>query len=137
LHTAIDDLESFLWVLLWAILHVIRHHAKLSTDEDKWITGLSNGDVQGLLAEKANIKDRLNDLMFCDGTSKGLKPFGRLLQIWFDYALQASRELGLELNNPSNNDKFQMFCHGWYEKYIKTGLGYMEDLPDTWSEIFS
>jgi hypothetical protein len=136
-HTAIDDLESFIWVLLWTLLHTIQRHDELSSDEADWLDGLLSDDYGRLAAEKAGIRTQIDDLITMAVTSKGLSALAPLLRTWLDLAHESFLLLEMKLKSRPVNDDFHAFCKGWYQKYIDTGLSHLQNLPMTWDDVFA
>jgi hypothetical protein len=134
-HTAIDDLESFqvVWVLLWAILQIISKKSKFSNRELAWITSLSSDSIPNLVADKDSIKGLL---IKPSKLSNGFIPFKDLFKSWFEYVDQSCiMDNGPHLLWKKNG--YQMYCRGWYEKYVNTGLLHLNEMPETWSEVFA
>ena len=132
-HTAIDDLESFVWVLLWAILQIISKKSEFSNRELAWITGLSSDSILNLVAHKDSIKGLL---IKPSKLSNAFIPFKDLFKSWFEYADQSCiMDNGPHLLGKEN--EYQMYCRGWYEKYVNTGLSHLNEMPETWSEVFA
>jgi hypothetical protein len=136
-HTAIDDLESFVWVLLWTLLHTIQRHDELSRKEAIWLDGLLSDDYGRLADAKASIRSQIDDLITMARTSKGLSALAPLLQTWSDLAHKSSLRLEMKLKSRPSNDDFHAFCKGWYQKYIETGLSHLQNLPMTWDDVFA
>jgi hypothetical protein len=105
-HTAIDDLESFVWVLLWTVLHTIQHHDELSRKEAIWLDGLLSDDYGRLADMKAGIGRQIDDLIMMARTLKGLSALAPLLQTWLDLAHKSSLLLEMTLESHTSNDDF-------------------------------
>jgi Fungal protein kinase len=80
-HTAIDDLESFMWVLLWAALHKAPSKSKMEQD---WIDTLSGHDVGAIINLKSSIMGKSETSSKADRQkfSKPLQSMWSLLLVW-------------------------------------------------------
>ena len=88
LHTAIDDLESFVWIVLWAILKTVKSPTSRELD---WLARISNDDVQAVANAKLGIIDVLTRLRI--ELFPELRPFRPLFQRWFLIARDAQLKL--------------------------------------------
>jgi hypothetical protein len=121
-HTAIDDLESFLWVLFWVSLE--RHHRQsdeLPSPEDRWWSTLNSDDVQKQLMKADIIRD-LKLLHEDEDAGFGpIKPFAKLILEWGDLADEAQSAVHRALKkDPACLDID--FHKGFYEKYLVIGF---------------
>ncbi|KDQ56361.1 hypothetical protein JAAARDRAFT_158429 [Jaapia argillacea MUCL 33604] len=110
IHTAIDDLESFIWVLIWAVAECIKiNKLEFSDDESRYIDDLCQEDVRSLVSRKKGIR-----YDYSTGPkrhpSKGFAPFGSLLHELLGAARSASEALDdllIALSASSNSDSQQ------------------------------
>ena len=135
IHTALDDLESFLWLLIWCIVHA-----------SKDIEGAkdANGGIQDMLnawsGDLASNKSKLvaaqhdwDDAVFKD-----------LIQEWLSIFRRASEEAERVVNRlpsiPLDNrqgsrwnyacDRLTSYCTDVYEEILKSGLNFLERIQD-------
>ncbi|KAH8108714.1 hypothetical protein DFH11DRAFT_1069847 [Phellopilus nigrolimitatus] len=92
LFTAIDDLESFAWMVLWCALHKLKNPTML---EAFWIEFLSSNTFRRVLYGKSSILDELSKELTRD-TSTFSKPLMLLLPLvskWLSVAQKATDRL--------------------------------------------
>jgi hypothetical protein len=129
-HTAIDDLESFLWVLLWVPLE--RHCVKFNQadNESQWWKTL-NSAVIAVQASKGMIIQELMEGMQ-DGTNLGsIRLFADLIQCWHNIARDGRIAVGKVLHG----DQTQLdlnFHKQFYERYLNAGFECLGSIPDSW-----
>lgn len=134
LHSAIDDLQSFSWVLLWVALH-----SPDSTPQmQKWIVSLSEDDPDALLHFKQSISAAIS------GVFPGLNPadfspfFGSifpLLSKWFAFAIEAENAVHDLAKNvdmlPFDRSKFHAELRDlsliYYAKYLEAGVDFLRE----------
>jgi hypothetical protein len=127
-----DDLESFAWVLLWALLEIAEVN-KTATAFDRILMECLNGnDLAGLNAGKVYIASELRTLS--KRISRGLPrrlstslldPFVKILDHWFDL-IEAKEDCGDTGTLPSSEDS-ELF----YKSFISSAMDPTE-LPDAW-----
>ena len=142
IHTALDDLESFLWLLIWCIVHA-----------SKDIEGAkdANGGIQDMLnAWSGNLMSNKSKLITAQKVWKDVV-FGGLIKEWLGIFGRASEETERVVNRmPSipldnrqgsrwNNacDQLTSYCTNVYEEILKSGLNFLErvqNYPD-WEAV--
>jgi hypothetical protein len=130
LHTAIDDLESFAWVGLWAALHQM---TEKSIEEKLWLAALSCDDISRVADKKLAIMlNRFN----AEDLSEGLPPLLPLLKDWFSLAKVAQDQLDeliWEKMAPTSDDEviqkavpeFKDLCHDYYVQYLQKTVEFL------------
>ena len=125
LHTAFDDLESFLWVLLWTVLYIAKRRQKMTTDEKRWFDTLQSGNYKEL-----NLKDSITRRLV-DGEwtslSSPVSLFTDLCISWW-HVQREYRVRGYTGENPPAEQCFEAF-----KEYMSAGLKVLESLQGkTW-----
>jgi hypothetical protein len=133
LHTAIDDLESFAWVVLWAALHKSR---KTLIKETNWLWTLSGDDIHTVAnAKYAIMRDKFDHKYF----SEDVQPLLPLLVGWFSLAKAAETELDefIQEHLPSSGDgedfqiarktsqKLEELCLDYYVRYLQKAVNFL------------
>jgi hypothetical protein len=132
IHTAIDDLESFLWILIWGIVHASKDiaGAKRANEGIQLMLDAWSGDEKSnrtkLLAAENNWDDAV---------------FGDLIQEWLETFRKARREnrritgemstmrLGSqEWDNACN--ELESYCKDTYTKVLESGFRHLEGVRD-------
>ena len=130
LHTALDDLESFLLVLLFTVLHIAEKRLEMTIEERGWFKTLQSRDYE-LLQLKGNILMRLK--MFKrrspESLSRPISLFADLCiswwEVWDEYVVV--RYTG---ENPPAERCFEAF-----KEYMSAGLDCLEGLRGkSWGE---
>ena len=100
LRTAIDDLESFSWILLWVALHKTDQRTAI---EANWLRQLSSDDISIVASCKGDILLSAIQFQFNNTNpfSHPLVTFLSLLQQWWIVALRASTDLGMLISKHS------------------------------------
>jgi hypothetical protein len=133
-HTAIDDLESFLWVLFWSILEVIHIHGKPTSMELFSIKVMTSHDLallngQGRLLELVGLQLKLNT------ASPVIAAFGPILVAWSKVAEDAELALARQRETRTDDELFEdtkSVC----SRYIKIGFDHLANLATTWDDLF-
>ena len=153
-HTAIDDLESFLWILFWVPLEVqhikcdmnkdskcdIDKHVKCDKNKhvkcDKHIhlesawRRILNSAVIDVQSAKSDLVRKLSSAI------KHEKPLGYirlchdLIVQWHEIAARGREEVEELLDTPTKLDLD--FHKKYYQRYLDTGFKCLGSLPDTW-----
>lgn len=130
-HSAIDDLESFSWVLLWVALH-----SPDSTPEMMdWVVSLSDDSPVKLLQAKVYISVVLSGAR--PPNLADFSPFFRsvfpLLEKWFTFAIEAekavntlARELaGISFDHSTFHAQLRDLSLVYYVKYLEAGVEFL------------
>jgi hypothetical protein len=121
-HTPIDDLENFLWVLIWVPLERHRRqNDKLPLLADRLWSCLNSANI---LLQSAkfdiirDIEDNLEDEM-------GLGPITPFILDWGDLARKG------HVQYRRNCAKTIDFYKKFYEQYLDAGFSHLNQMPDT------
>ncbi|GJJ13659.1 hypothetical protein Clacol_007915 [Clathrus columnatus] len=149
-HSAIDDLESFVWVLFWAILSVMQlRDAKFSKNEEQYWTSLRSRDLS-TLQRKRDFPDRLFEqrvaLLEQEGQEPGdppvenapspaFAPFVGILRDWLLLAFSDEILLSGHRLRRTPVAEHERIVQEWIGKYLSIGIKHLDTLPDTWDYI--
>ncbi|KIJ41908.1 hypothetical protein M422DRAFT_171633 [Sphaerobolus stellatus SS14] len=130
-HTPIDDLESFIWVLLWAIFDILpKKRIQLTPVEQRYNDSLRSNSL-GLLGVKGGLLDDL-DIRPLKKWSSGFRAFAPLLKEWLTLAKQARAEMIAFEDSPPTDVEFYK---NYYAQYLEIGVKYLNDLPEDWPYV--
>lgn len=131
-HTAVDDLESFVWVLLWSVLNILRSREALDNNQERYyLQTMRSDDIEKLVSRSTFLRK----IMRCDHKrtcSRGFEPFSKLLIQWLGIAQDANDK---DVDELEDSDRLFELCHGVYKDYINSGLDYLKNLPENWDYI--
>jgi hypothetical protein len=138
LHTAIDDLESFLWVFLWTILHIFCDREVISDTGTRWLAKLTDDAIPDQLAD-SKIAFIYQEARLPEWAAeyKDLRPFGHLIYNMCQIAKDACEELqafGRQLLALNAADMHSL-CKKYYARYITALLDASTELPDSWGYL--
>ncbi|GJJ08913.1 hypothetical protein Clacol_003133 [Clathrus columnatus] len=149
-HSAIDDLESFVWVLFWAILSVMSlRDAKFSKDEEQYWTSLRSRDLSTLQRKQgfpAQLFEQQIALLEQEGQEPGdpephnapspaFAPFVGILGEWLTLAFSKEAILSNHHLQRASIEKHEQIVQEWTGKYLSIGIQHLDTLPDTWDYI--
>ena len=135
IHTALDDLESFLWLLIWCIVHASKdiEGAKDANDGirdmlNAWSSNLTSNKSKLITAEKVwkdvvfegLIKEWLG--IFGGASEEAERVVNRLPSITVD------NRQGSRWNNAC--DRLTLYCTDVYEEILKSGLNFLERIKN-------
>jgi hypothetical protein len=135
IQTAVDDLESFLWTLVWVIVHVLK---------DEWKATARN---RGILALFDVFSGKLEIQLSKDTELRWWKDavFGGLIQEWSDIFRKASTEVesyAVASAKPGSEreescDKLESYCNTIYKVVLEAGFKHLERVRrfSTWDEV--
>jgi hypothetical protein len=142
IHTALDDLESFLWLLIWGIVYA-------SKDIDGAKTA-NEGIELMLIAWSGDAKSNLNKLAAAERSWEDVV-FGGLIKEWLGIFTRASDDtwkfmkhlptiplddqLGSEWRRAC--DWLESYCMKTYEAVLKSGFKHLEEVRrySNWEEV--
>ncbi|KAJ7083669.1 hypothetical protein B0H15DRAFT_418218 [Mycena belliarum] len=119
-HTALDDLESFIWVLVWECLH-----------QGKSLDSLSNWDLKSLSQIRDLKKSFLSPLRFLLAQWAGIRLEG-IIQM---ADLEEIRS-GLSTDDSDAAaqvlDRMDVLCRKTGLEYVRAGLEHLQNLQESW-----
>jgi hypothetical protein len=128
-HTAVDDLESFLWVLVWVLVHILKEFGTTRNwMVDHLVERLSSNIIPFITARDSTVEDNWQDVVF-----------GDLIREWLDIsrkAKKAIRQLSGTTFGSGNDMDFQPvafnrleeYCRMVYMEYIRVGQKHLESI---------
>jgi hypothetical protein len=130
LHTAVDDLESFLWVLVWSLVHILKWAANIQ-NESSIIHRLESVFSSCNLSETLR-KERITKGWWTD------KVFLYLIQDWLEIS-EKSREVVERLQTASFTakdmdtrerifDELDEHCREAYKNFIRAGYTHRQSI---------
>lgn len=128
-HTAVDDLESFVWVFVWAVFEILRaRRITLHPLEETFMTFMSSRNLSSILC-RMDIADyvRRSDV----DASSGLEPFIPLLRNWFRHMVCADEKREMLVHSRPLVEKMSI-CKEIYEGYLRAAFDSLEELPHVW-----
>ncbi|KAJ7250580.1 hypothetical protein C8J57DRAFT_1188295 [Mycena rebaudengoi] len=143
IHTALDDFESFLWILVWRALHFAKTHNKLSYKDNTHLESLKVTDPESLARNKKAFQLSVQVERTISFPGSFLQPFLPILVQWFDIAVTAKGEM-LELQNRRrirddadkqglelDDKEIEQLCLETGRKYVAAGLSALANLQGT------
>ncbi|GJJ12298.1 hypothetical protein Clacol_006539 [Clathrus columnatus] len=128
-HTPIDDLESFVWVLVWAIFDILKsRRISLHPVEETFITFMSSRNLSSILCrmDVAEFVQRPDT-----DASLGFRPFIPLLRDWFRIVSSADQKREV-LNLSQSQEEHTSIYKDVYGEYLEAVFNRLEDLPQMW-----
>ena len=139
IHTAVDDLESFLWVLIWVIAHILQND-KRATSQNQGISiilATFSGNLEIQRRKESDAKEYWDDVVF-----------GGLIIEWMNTFREARKEVRQHTRNlaklsldslewQSACDGLEAYCTTVYERVFVSGfkhLGAIRTYSD-WDEV--
>jgi len=138
LHTAIDDLESFLWVLVWSLVYILKRTAKIHNKNSKihlLERALSSRDLAHTIRKESITKRRWTD-----------KVFFKLIQEWLAISeeyREVVERLQIALLTANDIDRERVFdeldkgCQTAYKRFIEAGYRNLQAIKeyDSWDAV--
>ncbi|KAH9026023.1 hypothetical protein EDB84DRAFT_1273239 [Lactarius hengduanensis] len=129
LHTAADDLESFMWVLVWSLVHIFKKIATITVDS----------------AMINRLADEFSGFDSTTVLSKGLtlrlwrdKVFGDLIREWrmisddsHEFLMQVEETVSAAESTDDMErewDGLEKYCGEVYIKFIRAGYAHLENI---------
>ena len=141
IHTALDDMESFFWILIWGIVHASKN-----------IEGAmdSNPGIQDMLSAWSGdvpMGHNLNKLSFIrHGWQDAV--FGGLIKEWlntFYRAHEESQQIIFDMSRmrpgchkwDNTCNKFESYCEDIYKEVLESGFRYLEGVREypSWDKV--
>ena len=128
-HTAVDDLESFLWVFVWVLVHILKKFEKIKNLTIDVLAGLlPSYTIEKVMAREPTIDDSWEDVVF-----------GDLLQEWLTTyktahkAVKQHIKTGFGLGHSVGSQKkvfnqFEEYCKTVYTEFIQTGYKHLKSI---------
>ena len=132
-HTAVDDLESFVWVLSWVLVHILKKYGC----KELFIRYMEQVLSSENLLQNI-VKESIVDSQWPD------EAFGNLLREWLGTLRSARRNikklrLDFSVSPPESIsrgiacDGLELYCSRIYEKVLKSGFNHREEISSWYS----
>jgi hypothetical protein len=132
-HTPLDDLESFLWVLVYTILEIGHCFRKLDADEVPWLQTMTDEEESRLGLRITS----LQAIVLATDTfqaSDHLLIFREILGKWKSIAEASSVQLERVLRFNPDTATLVADSKSTYAEYLTSGFDALSELPTTWVE---
>ncbi len=128
-HTAVDDLESFLWVLVWALVHILKEFGTTGNSTvDQLAERLSSYSIPQIMMRESTVQRRWKDVVF-----------GGLVREWLAISIEASlaveQHVGAVFGSGNDVgfqkgafDRLEEYCRTVYMEFIQTGNKHLESI---------
>ncbi|PBK71540.1 hypothetical protein ARMSODRAFT_954325 [Armillaria solidipes] len=127
--TAIDDLESFIWVLCWAVFEICLKHRKLNPLEQLFRDDLHRpSDIARMIKEKTVYGFSLQQTQFPFGQS--LTSIAPLVEKWCNLAATYRERVTCILSNTSSDTHraLNALCKEAFREYLDEGFRALDKL---------
>jgi hypothetical protein len=137
-HTAVDDLESFLWVLVWALVHILKEFGTTrNLDIETLEETFSSHSIRSIMRRGLLVQQGWEDVVF-----------GGLILEWLSISQKANLAIKQLLGTISGSgndkdvqqvgfDRLEEYCRTVYMEYIQAGQKHLESIrqhPD-WKAV--
>lgn len=131
-HTVIDDLESFVWVFVWAVFEILRSkRIALHPAEETFTNFMTSKNLSSILC-RMDIADYVQRPDSDADASDGFKSFVPLLRDWFENMAFSNQKRELLVLTRSSADEKEDICKSIYGAYLTTALNWLKEIPDVW-----
>ncbi|KAJ8495198.1 hypothetical protein ONZ45_g12960 [Pleurotus djamor] len=130
-HLPLDDLESFVWVLFYALLE--RKDRLNDTDRTSWIE-LRDDTLAVVAGAKSSVFDAWTTASMKPQMSPSFVPFYKLLRDWLRTSQHYKYRIQRITQRPKKPtyEQFEPICDEAYERYIRVGVKRVSALPVSW-----
>jgi Fungal protein kinase len=134
-HTAIDDLESFLWVLLSSILSILELRNALDKHEAAYLRHIRARDATTLSFKPATLGQIQTSIRLGEASTT-MQAFGPLLADWGQIFPPAAEAAALALKLSANPmDELAKLTADTFKQYFTTGVSQLMNLPRSWDVL--
>jgi hypothetical protein len=133
-HTAIDDLESFLWLTVWCIYCIIEDKGQLDAQEAYTLRTLRSTNMD-LHVTKPSLDCLVEE---ADTLRPLLALFQPLLRQWWRISQAGAREISTLLRSTTSpeNDTLRDLTLKYFGEYLSQGFSYLANFPQSWEAYF-
>jgi hypothetical protein len=139
IHTAVDDLESFLWVLVWVIAHILKGNQQATAYNRgiKMVLKSCTGDLAAQQVKETYVETWWKDVVF-----------GKLFKRWIAIFREARQELELFLPSFELSEavapvgaevwvRLEQCCMRVYEDVLESGFQHLEGVRSytSWDDV--
>jgi hypothetical protein len=139
IHTALDDLESFVWILIWGIVHASKDiaGAKGANEGIQLMLDAWSGDVKSNRSKLSTAENDWQDAVFGDLIREWLNTFREVRKEnrEFTVAMSTMRLGSQEWNNTCN--ELETYCKDIYKNILESGFRHLEGVRDysDWDKV--
>lgn len=137
-HTALDDLESFIWVLLIVPVEISSKEGFNDPIGQKFINKITTASIDNICDAKKALR---GDILYNDEDAisipLSIRPLFGLIQALFGIVMASAKSLSSIVKKEGSaptSDRFNKCITDSYEQFIRTGLDGLDGLGSTWSD---
>ena len=139
IHTALDDLESFLWLLIWGIVYASKDiaGAKAANEGIQLMLDAWSGNVVCNRSKHTIVEDSWTDAVFGDPIQEWLDTFRKARKVNKRFTEEMSTMI---LGSPEWNEvcnDLESYCKDIYKEVLESGFRYLDgvrEYPD-WDRV--
>ena len=138
IQTAVDDLESFLWILIWVIVEILKGNKKAKDNNSaiELLMSAWSGDLMANVS-KGTLAKSWSDAVFGELIEDWLNIFSGSEKKNDSYTRAAS---ATTIGSPEQDEAFeklQSYSEEIYEKVLKSGFQHLEEIKrySSWEEV--
>ena len=134
-HTAIDDLESFLWLTLWCIYCMIEDKGQLDEQDANALEVLRSTVINTHTYARKGLLYGLDDE---ETPHPLLALFRPLLVRWGHISREAAKEINklLKYTTSPQNNVLRDLTHRYFREYLTEGFSHLANFPQSWEACF-
>ena len=139
IQTAVDDLESFLWLLIWVIAHILKDKEKATNHNlgIKMMLQSYSKSIASQRAKEANAEDYWKDVVFRELIREWINIFRPARQ---DIQTLSQNLIETPLDSPQRDvicRRLESYCMMVYNEVLKSGFRHLKDIRkySTWDEV--
>ena len=141
IQTAVDDLESFLWLLIWVIVHILKDNTKATTHnigiKVMLRTYSESASILSQRVKEMDVESYWADIVFQGIIQKWISIF-RLARI--DIQKLSQDLIETPLDSPQRGfvcSRLELYCMRIYNDVLNSGFEHLKDIRkySTWDEV--
>ena len=139
IQTAVDDLESFLWLLIWAIVHILKDKERATTHNIgiEIMLQTYSASIVSQRSKEINVECYWTDIVSRGLIQKWINIF-RLARI--DVQKLSQDLIETPLDSPQRGfvcSRLELYCMKIYNDILNSGFEHLEDIRkySTWDEV--
>lgn len=139
IQTAVDDLESFLWLLIWAIVHILKDKERATTHNIgiEIMLQTYSASIVSQRSKEINVECYWTDIVSRGLIQKWINIF-RLARI--DVQKLSQDLIETPLDSPQRGfvcSRLELYCMRIYNDVLNSGFEHLEDIRkySTWDEV--
>ena len=139
IQTAVDDLESFLWLLIWAIVHILKDKERATTHNIgiEIMLQTYSASIVSQRSKEINVECYWTDIVSRGLIQKWINIF-RLARI--DIQKLSQDLIETPLDSPQRGfvcSRLELYCMRIYNDVLNSGFEHLENIRkySTWDEV--